>query len=183
MMELDLAVIESFWKESIEEAFVKKDIGAILVSMSNKYWLHFVINNIGPLREAGIYEDMLLKAYTGCSANYHNYPSYFIKCLFSIADKDRLLQIGDPLPGDDPFTVYRGVAGNGPARRKRGISWTGNFDKAVWFAKRFKGFLYKPMVYETSVDKEYILAYVNDRNEDEFLCLIPENSILERVWS
>jgi hypothetical protein len=183
MMKLDLSLIESFGKKEAEEAFIKKDVGGILVYMSNKFWLQFVIDNLGPLRQSGLYEEMLLKAYTGCSANHHHYPLDFIKCLFSIADKDKLLQSGDTLPGDGPFTIYRGVAGNGPARRKKGFSWTGNFEKAIWFAKRFKGFLDKPMVYETTVDSESVLAYVNNIKEDEFLCFITEDSELKRVWS
>lgn len=182
MTKLDLSLVDESWHHKVEKSLEEGDSGGIFISMSNKHWLHFVFFNIAPLKEAEIYEEMLLCAYTGCSSNWSAFSLNVIKMMFNIADKERLLQAGDPTPDDGPFTVYRGVAGNGSAKRKRGISWTANFDQAVWFAERFAMLIEKPMVYETIVNREHILAYVNDRNEQEFLCLIPDDLELKKVW-
>jgi hypothetical protein len=39
-----------------------------------------------------------------------SYSQSMIRELFETADKDRLLAAGDPLPGDEPFTIYRGTS-------------------------------------------------------------------------
>ncbi|MDF1593080.1 MAG: hypothetical protein P1P89_16315 [Desulfobacterales bacterium] len=165
-------------KEEIEDY-----VGDILVQMPNHRWLEFTFDNFEELHKKGVYERFLLRALTGCRGNNHRWSAWDIELMLDIADRNKLMEAGDPLPGSGPFTVYRGVAGKGPARRLRGISWTSDFDKAVWFARRFERFLNKPMVYETVVQREQVLAYNNSRNESEFLCLIPKDQKLRRVWS
>lgn len=83
---------------------------------------------------------------------------------FKKADKRRLMseadyKIYDALP--DTFTVYRGV---GIGRVKDGLSWTRNLKTAEWFANRWgkKGYVQK-----AEISKEYALAYLNSRGEDE----------------
>jgi len=107
-----------------------------------------------------------------------------IRFLFELADRERLLQEGDPLPDDGPFTVYRGVAGHGAKRRLRGISWTASLDKAIWFAERFaeSSKIEKPMVYQVTIMAEHVYVYSNDRNEQEFLCDISREMKLKKVW-
>ncbi len=183
MTEIDLSLIEDEWQHRVIQAFEDRDVGQILITMSNRDWLAFTYLNIGPLKEIGIYEKMLLEAYTGCALNHGSFPIYVMGRMFAIADKEVLLQTGDPLPDGAPYRLFRGVAGNGRARRKGGISWTADFDRAVWFAKRFSAFLKKPMVYEAIVEREHVIAYDNSRQEQEFLCLIPDDLKLKKVWS
>jgi hypothetical protein len=122
----------------------------------------------------------LLVAYEKTRTNFSGWPLAGVKLLFRIADRKKLLESGEPLPGDGPFTIYRGVSGRGAARRIRGISWTGSLERAIWFAKRFH--LEKPTVFKVVVDKSLIYAYDNGRQEAEFLCEIPDNLKLEKVW-
>lgn len=166
----------------LEVALREKDPGIVFLTMGNHETLPFLSFNVWEFKEAGIYEEALLRAYTGCKCNWRRMPVGVVEYMFESADRDKLINTGDPLPGDGPYTIYRGVAGTGAARRVRGFSWTGDFDKAVWFAKRFKIILNKPMVYEATVDKEMVLAYSDSRDEKEFLCRIPKDLPLKRVW-
>jgi hypothetical protein len=154
----------------------------ILINMSSREWMAYATEYMDELIDEGVYEKFLLEAYTGCSLNYHNWDIHELQWMFEMAERDKLLQTGDSLPGPGPFTIYRGVAGVGSERKVRGISWTGNFEKALWFARRFEIILDKPMVYETVVQREQILAYVNSRNEREFLCILPKTHKIKRVW-
>jgi hypothetical protein len=63
--------------------------------------------------------------------------------------------------------VYRGVAGYGEHRRVRGISWTGDLERAKWFAARWD--LHDPAVYTVTVSKSTLLSYLDQRKEDEYL--------------
>jgi hypothetical protein len=164
-------------KQQAEEYFSN-----ILVNLSCKQWMAFVVDNIGELIEKDVYEKFLLQAYGGCTLNYHNWELQDLRELFEIADRNKLLEEGDPLPGPGPFTIYRGVAGVDSYRKERGISWTGNFEKAVWFARRFEILLKEPTVYETIVLCEHVITFDNSREESEFLCLLPDNQELKKVW-
>lgn len=169
----------------INEAWAKHDVGGVLVHLGNTYRLPFVCDNMHALKKLGVYEEELLDAYSGTRTNFSNWQPSVLKLLFNIADRGRLLSAGDPLPAAGPFTVYRGVAGRGAKRRLRGISWTASLDQAIWFAKRYAEFpdIEKPMVYQTTVEIEQVYAYDNRRDEQEFLCDIPQDMKLKQVWS
>lgn len=64
--------------------------------------------------------------------------------------------------------VYRGVAVG--RADKRGLSWTGNYDTADWFADRFNHGDKKGYVLVGQILKTDIFAYFNRRNEDELVC-------------
>ena len=89
---------------------------------------------------------------------------------FKIADKrilmeDENYEVFKNLP--DEFVIYRGV---GTESNPMGLSWTRNREKAIWFAKRFdfekvkKGYVQRAVV-----KKEWVLAYFNDREEEEIV--------------
>jgi hypothetical protein len=65
---------------------------------------------------------------------------------------------------DKDIDIYRGY---GDEQHKDGISWTLSYEKASWFATRF----YKeaPIVAEGICDKKDIIAYLNDREEEEIV--------------
>lgn len=184
--QLDTSLLSGFETMEVMDGFEKKDPMDMLASFSNDHGLEFVMQNMIPLYRQGIYEETLFWAYTGCRLNWSHISPSWMYHLFSFANRDRLLKIGDPLPSDGPFRLYRGVAGVGAKRRKRGISWTASIEKAKWFAKRFSDVLgvqlEKPMVYMASVPKEYVYVYTNDREEEEFLCYIPRDLKLTKVW-
>ena len=119
------------------DALSSGDVGGFLAYASNEDGLALVLHNMKRLRERGLYEEALLWGFT--SSRENNYR-WFTKLadMFHKADRTRLRQVGDALPGDGPFTLYRGVAGNGRARRVRGFSWTEDLQVAKWFALRFE---------------------------------------------
>jgi hypothetical protein len=93
------------------------------------------------------------------------------KIHISIGDKEKFIAAGDPLPEGDVYTIYRGVAGKGQRRKVRGLSWTALLDVACWFALRLSGGgLEDPAVYKGKIRKEDVYCYVQDRNEEEFIC-------------
>jgi len=122
----------------------------------------------------GRYESALIYALTAPRTNLAHVPRSVLALLIENADRAALRAAGDPLPHPGPFTVYRGVAGRGGARRVRGLSWTFSLPVAAWFARRFD--LPDPAVYRVTVDEAHVLAYVSDREEEELLLVLPEDA-------
>lgn len=168
-------------KEQGREAFVDGNAVGFLCCAPNTYSMQMVANNVLALAQRGIYENALVQAITATRTNNRHWPLSVFRDLFRWADRARLLAAGDPLPGTGPFTLYRGVAGKTEReRRVRGISWTGTLAKAAWFADRGWG-LPNPAVYKCVLDSKHVLAYVNDRKEDEYIVLLPRSATVERV--
>lgn len=161
-----------------------KDIEGVFCYLGNQYHMALVCDNFLLLKESGVYEKALLHSFTSPRVNNANISSSTLQFLFQYADREKLIKEGDPLPGPGPFTVYRGVAGRGAKRRVRGISWTASLDRAIWFAKRFAELpiMEKPTVYQATITAEHVYAYCNDREEQEFLCDIPKEMKLKKVW-
>jgi hypothetical protein len=166
------------------EAAASGDVDRILLLMGNHFHLAFIADNIAWLKAKGEYERALMDAYTGTRINFSGWSPHVLRFLFQIADRDKLRAAGDPIPGGGPFMLYRGVAGSGAKRRVRGMSWTSSLDKAQWFAKRFGEIPCGvcPTVYEAQVSMEHVYAYSNGRSEQEFLCDIPKELKLKKVW-
>ena len=72
------------------------------------------------------------------------------------------LKLLSSLPNE--ITIYRGLM---PKARKEGLSWTLSYDKAKWFANRFQD--KQGIIYQATVKKSDIIAYLSDRNEDEVI--------------
>ena len=69
---------------------------------------------------------------------------------------------------DENITIYRGVKTiNG--NYLRACSWTLDFEQAKWFAKRFDEIEGDAIVYEITINKNEILAYTNERSENEII--------------
>ena len=64
----------------------------------------------------------------------------------------------------DKVTIYRGVR---DGDYKYEMSWTLSKPKAEWFATRYDS--EKPIVLETTVNRNDILCYTNDRGESEVI--------------
>lgn len=156
------------------------DISGFLLAASNEHGLHLVFHNQHLLAERGLYEKALLDAYIGTRTNNRNWGAAYLESLFAFANRDRMLAAGDPLPGRGPFTLYRGVAGRGRTRRVRGYSWTASIEDAQWFAGRFG--LPDPAVFCTVAEARDVYAYIDDREEKEFLFFPQRHLEVTRVW-
>ncbi len=179
-LNLNLSCVEPELIDLAKKAWAENDIMKVTGYMPNTRRLSFLIDNYWAFKQHDLYEEALLDAYIGTRTNFSRWSVYLINYLFEKADRQKLLECGDPLPGDGPYIIYRGVSGRGAARRIRGISWTGSLERAIWFAKRF--YFEKPAVFEATVEKVLVYAYSNERNEAEFLCKIPSDLKLKKVW-
>ena len=86
--------------------------------------------------------------------------------MFKQADRAKLMSDMERTQLDalaDPVTVYRGVT-NYNAKNICALSWTLDYDTAVWFAHRFGE---DGMVYQAQIKKEHIFALLTGRNESE----------------
>ena len=63
----------------------------------------------------------------------------------------------------DKVKIYRGTH---DANNYRALSWTNDYETALWFAKRFHSDGY---ILQAIVDKKDIIAFFNDRNEHELI--------------
>ncbi|HWG41297.1 MAG TPA: hypothetical protein VN688_00820 [Gemmataceae bacterium] len=166
---LNLQAVHPALHEQARGAFDAGDVMLLLIScMDRQMQLGFVVDNIVTLKKRGIYEPCLLEAFTNAKTNFYNWSDIVLSFLFRTADRKRLLESGDLLPEQETFRLYRGVAGVGRWRRPRGFSWTLSLDVACWFAVRFD--LANPAVMSVEVPRDTVLAYMNDRHEEEILC-------------
>ena len=173
------------WEKAFQALLDRRDVdigGFLCRWFSSTTRLDFVIDHSTELRECGLFERGLLCAWIDAKTNVRNWTRGFTRGVFALCDRDRLLAAGQSLPGPGPFELYRGVAGKGAARRKRGVSWTSSIARARWFAAwyvdRYK--LPDPSVYRTVVEKRDVIAYSNERQEEEFLVLLTPNHNVER---
>lgn len=167
-LELDDHVNERL-HEQARQAFVHGDAVRLLgLADRNSLQLSLVTVIKHELRERGVYEEALLHAFVSTATNHHEMELDTIDYLFELADRDKLLAAGDPLPIGESFTVYRGVAGIRRHRRVEGYSWTLNLSQACYFAARFD----RPngRVYQATVARVEVLAYINWRDEAEVIC-------------
>ena len=67
----------------------------------------------------------------------------------------------------EQLTLYRGAI---PSRRL-GMSWTGDRDRAEWFAHRFDGIRGDSLgkVWTVTVPRSLVLARITERREDEYV--------------
>jgi hypothetical protein len=78
----------------------------------------------------------------------------------------------------DTISVYRGFVG----RRGRGLSWSRSRKVAEWFARRFACLGGQPTLIEGVAHKDKVLAYLNDRQEQEIV-ILPEHVQKQRRTS
>ncbi len=144
----------------------------MLSHVGNDNELRCVAFNKARFVEWGCFECALVDAITAPTENNHRKHRLAVDLLRS-ADRERLRAAGEPLPHNGPFTIFRGVAGEGLCRRVRGLSWTLDFKQAFWFANRsacsFN--LANPAVYRAQVSADDVYFFDNDRNEQELVIL------------
>ena len=154
------------------EALDRDDVAACLFTMGSHEYMHFLVKNFHELIGKPVYTELFVNAYTGVQFNTRKIEARTLELLFSLVDRDKARAIF-PSPVDLPEKIYRGVSGHGRARRIRGYSWTGDIEKAKWFATRYP--LFSPAVLEVDPSGVEIVAYSNDRKEDEYICVVPDD--------
>ena len=165
---LDLKTIHPLLVDQAAQAFEEGDAGRFLFGCGCRdNELALVADNMMHLRQRGIYEQCLLFAFTDAKRNFHRWPTCILQILFNRADTQKLRAAGDTIPDQACFQIYRGIAGRRD-RRPRGYAWTLSRDVACWYASRFS--LANPCVISAEVSNEDVLAYVNDRDEQEVVC-------------
>lgn len=169
----------------LQKSFDKGHLLECLYALNSTNRVYFLYYNLFEITRSACkaeFEKSLLIALTSTRVNNFHVQKHMLERLFYVADREKLMGAGDPMPGPGPFTLYRGVSGRGPARRKRGHSWTSDREKAIWFAERMN--LEKPRVFQTQVDDFQVAAYCNQsfRNEQEFICLLPSDHKLKEIW-
>jgi hypothetical protein len=178
---LCLTDIPEHLHERMVDVLRAKDVGEFVGRAPSQAALWLIDDNIRLLRHLGIYEEALVYAFTRTRTTNHYYRLSWQYSLFKLADRQRLREAGDPLPAPGPYTLYRGVAGRGAARRVRGLSWTGSLECATWFAERAADFGWAdPAVFQAVVSDSEVLSYTNDRNEDEYIALLSPQTRVKR---
>jgi hypothetical protein len=131
-------------------------------------WL--LLSNRRNFQQLGLYEQAALYAFKVSRTNDYRIW-YDLATMFDWADRKRLREAGQPLPSAGPFTVYRGVAGQGRDRRVRGYSWTLSFENAQQAANQSwaRHGLAKPAVYRTTAKEQDVLACIKDGQEEVFI--------------
>jgi hypothetical protein len=177
--DLNLDHAHPLMHEDAIESFMNSDPeGFVYSAINNQHYLALVAVNAAALKRQGIYEKALLRAFTGCRINNRHFTEARLQRLFELADRRELRSAGEPLPHAGPFVIYRGIAGNGRARRPHGFCWTSSLGVACGFALRFS--LPNPTVLTATVDESEVLAYVTSRAEEEFIVQPKSQTTLAR---
>jgi len=166
-------------REEAISALKKGDVGDFIRTIHSRNSLALVACNIPLLQHRGLYEAALLTAFILSGTNRLRDPLLFQHLLFMLAERQKLRDAGDPLPGPGPYTLYRGVAGEGKLRRVRGMSWTGSLEKATEFAMMWD--LPDPAVFQVVVSEREILSYTHSlMKEDEYIVMLSPQTRIKR---
>jgi hypothetical protein len=157
-------------RDTAMQALKAEDIPTFFNTAGSEYGLPLLWFNAEHFQQLGLFEQALLYAFTATRTNKYG-PEEELDIMFHWADRKRLRDAGQPLPGTGPFTLYRGVAGNGHYRKVHGYSWTPSLETAQWFANRARACysLCKPGVYRITATEDDVLAYVNNGQQEEFI--------------
>ncbi len=167
----DFSFISPALQGLAEQCWEQRDADGLMVLLDDDRRLFFIDQNIDQLKAKGIYEEALLNAWTSVKYTWLLYFDFSeIIEFFQMADPDKLRDAGDPIPDQSEFTLYRGVSGTGNARDQNGLSWTASPNVAAWYATRFDH-LDDPAVYQATVPRKEIMAYINDRCDQTYLLL------------
>lgn len=119
----------------------------------------FILGNYQQLARLKILETNWMPAYVH-SSHFADIPLDLLKAVFDACDRKALqkeypIEVGDHFSRGERFSLFRGCAG--PQHRK-GMSWTGSLDKAIWYAAHHVAYydISKAAVYATVVDRSEI---------------------------
>lgn len=146
--------------------------------------MQLVMDNIYPLLKRGIFEEAFMYGYVaGRIASTGLLVPDEMEFLLSFCDRGKLLKAGDPLPEGDRYVLYRGVGDEDDIQSVRRWSWTSSLEKAWWFAKDASKTYgtNNPAVYRLEVEKGQVLAYTNQRKEEEYIVHVRSKDRLVKV--
>lgn len=110
--------------------------------------------------------DIFIDIYTGSEYGFNNYNIDFIKDVirYKRTNNENYNML------EDVITIYRGE-GSKSTPYNKAYSWTTNIEIARFFAKRFDN---NGNIYKAQVNKEDIIDYLCNRNEEEII-VYPHN--------
>jgi hypothetical protein len=153
-------------RDAAVRALKAGDIPSFFNTAGGEYGLPLLWFAAEYFQRLGLFEQALLYAFTATRTNNYG-PEEELDIMFHWADRKRLRDARQPLPGTGPFTV----AGIGRYRKVYGYSWTPSLENAQWFADRARACysLSKPGVYRIEATEDDVLAYINDGQQEQFI--------------
>lgn len=156
-------------QKSMEECRQKKKWEAVLAHYETYYLLNGFVEEAQHVNDA-TYWKLLAYVYTKQEQLWPNRKMLLQLLQAPRPQRDKLMERSEhrafsKLP--ESFPVYRGFIG----QRGKGLSWTTDREKAVWFAERFACLeqLGKPRLASGQAVKKDVLAYFNRREESEIV--------------
>lgn len=151
------------------------DPTSLFLSVPDGFKLQFVERNVESLRRIKSYEKILLRAYQSLSITIEDLRLDRLRRLFALADRERLLAAGDPLPEGESFKLYRGTGKEIESKRGirvHGLSWTDKIEIARKFSGLYTEPKYESHVYTANVPRAQVLAF-RKYPEREFVLRTP----------
>ena len=169
--DLNLAHIPMELRHLAIHAFSSNEPEELLRQVKTTKQLRFVHKNISVFQARGIFERALCFAYVRQKGGTHGWTIKELDSLFSQANPDKLRSCGDNLPGNGPFSIFRGVCGTGKRQRVRGYSWSGSIDVACYFAcwSSDVSKAGNPGIYRANVVESEVHFFWDKRSEQEFV--------------
>jgi hypothetical protein len=177
----DLSLVPIYLHPLAIDNLLEDDIESVLCLMDNMLGFHFILKNMKNLVRNGLLEKAFIHAYTSVRVNLQHIPMDTLEALLRSCDRKTLANSGDIIPDGDSFVLYRGISGTGTKRRERSLAWTSNLETAKWFAERLN--YPHQTVIQATVPRENILFYTNQRNENDYCCLLDRRIRTKTIWT
>ena len=156
------------WREQIKATIEESDLRGICLMLNKPYILTFIsyIESMLSDEELGMILGTFWTAIENITGDSNVNGMEIVKW-FKRADKKSLMNeeellVYESLP--EEVTVYRGVTSYN-RKKEKALSWTLDYEKAVWFANRFSTGTGE--VWTMTVPKKRILSYFDGCNEQE----------------
>jgi hypothetical protein len=156
------------WREQIKATIEESDLRGICLMLNKPYILTFIsyIESMLSDEELGMILGTFWTAIENITGDSNVNGMEIVKW-FKRADKKSLMNeeellVYESLP--EEVTVYRGVTSYN-RKKEKALSWTLDYEKAVWFANRFSTGTGE--VWTMTAPKKRILCYFDGCNEQE----------------
>lgn len=156
------------WREQIKATIDESDLTGICLMLNKPYILTFIsyIESMLSDEELGVILGTFWTAIENITGDSNVNGMEIVKW-FKRADKKSLMNeeellVYESLP--EEVTVYRGVTSYN-RKKEKALSWTLDYEKAVWFANRFSTGTGE--VWTMTVPKKRILCYFDGGSEQE----------------
>lgn len=158
------------WRTALREKIEAGSYDDILLMLNRPYLLYFLKETQNYVSDADLAEALrgFWTSIEYISGDVNVKPDEMVK-MFKRADKNILMSKEDKAVFDgfeEEVTLYRGVTSYNK-KNKKALSWTLDYKKAVWFAKRYTSS--EREVWEVTVSKKKILCYFSSRGEKEVI--------------